>query len=66
MFMEFPFLNNLLYFISLLFVRHLPCVIEGVGGSRKKNTYISRNWEGSVGNGVGGKKVMGPLRTQYL
>ena len=50
-FMEFSFLNNLLYFISLLLVRHLPCVIEGVGVRRKKNTYISRNWEGSMGNG---------------
>lgn len=64
--MEFSSLNNLLYFISLIAVRHLlPCIIEGIGHS-PKNNYTSGKQEGSVGSTGRDKEIMNPLKIPYF
>lgn len=64
-FMEFSSLNNLLYFISLIAVRHLPCIIEGIGHS-PKNNYTSGKQEGSVGSMGRDKEIMNLLKITYF
>lgn len=59
-------LNNLLYFISLISVRHsLPCTIEGIGSSQKNN-YTSGKQEECVGRVRKDKEIMSHLRIPYF
>lgn len=64
--MKFSSLNNLLYFISLIIVRHLlPSIIEGIGHSQKNN-YASEKQKGTVGRVERDKEIMSPLRISYF
>lgn len=59
----FFYLNKLLYFISLIILKHsLPCITEGIGHSLKNN-YTSGKQERDVGRD---KEIMHPLRMRYF
>lgn len=61
--MDFFYLNKLLYFISLIILRHsLPCITEGIGHSLKNN-YTSGKQERDMGRD---KEIMRPLRMPYF